>query len=86
MTDIQAQIKSRAEALFPKVKACREHLHQYPELSYHEFETSKFVQEKLREIGITDIQILAETGVIAMIRGKQHSENQAWHDERNPSW
>ncbi|MCE3295118.1 MAG: amidohydrolase [Crocinitomicaceae bacterium] len=76
MTEIYAQIKSRAEAIFPKVKALREHLHQYPELSYQEFETSKFVQEKLREIGISDIQIMAETGVIAMIRGKQHSGNQ----------
>lgn len=77
MTEIHAQIKSHAEALFPKVKAIREHLHQYPELSYREFETSKFVQAKLQEIGITDFQIMAETGIVALIRGNHHSEGQA---------
>lgn len=75
--DIHAQIKTLAEALFPKVKANREHLHRHPELSYKEFETSKFVQERLREIGITDIRTMAETGVIAVIRGKQHGKDQA---------
>ncbi|MGV3631525.1 MAG: M20 metallopeptidase family protein [Bacteroidota bacterium] len=76
MTEIHAQIKAQAAALFPKVKAMREHLHRHPELSYQEFETSKFVQEKLEEIGITDFQIMAETGVVAMIRGRQHSETE----------
>lgn len=77
MTEIHAQIRSRAEVLFPKVKAIREHLHQYPELSYREFETSKFVQAKLQEIGITDFRVMAETGIVAMIRGRQHGESQA---------
>ncbi len=47
----------------------RSHLHANPELSYQEFETSRFVQSKLQEMGI-GFEILATTGVLAVIRGK----------------
>ncbi|MEO8720361.1 MAG: M20 family metallopeptidase [Ginsengibacter sp.] len=47
----------------------RQHLHQHPELSYKEFETSKFIQEKLKDFGI-DFEVLATTGVIGIIKGK----------------
>ena len=47
----------------------RHYLHAHPELSYQEFETSKFVQEKLKEWKI-DFEVMATTGVIGMIRGK----------------
>ena len=47
----------------------RHHLHQNPELSYKEFETSAFIQQKLKDIGI-GFQILAKTGVVAIIKGK----------------
>ena len=35
-----------------EVVAIRRHLHQHPELSFNEFETSKFIQQKLTEWGI----------------------------------
>src|SRR6478735_2015281 len=45
-----------SQALTPelqeKLTAWRRHLHAHPELSLQERETSAFVQEKLREIGI----------------------------------
>ncbi len=47
----------------------RHHLHANPELSYHEFETSKFVQNKLKGWGI-DFKVMATTGVIGIIKGK----------------
>jgi hippurate hydrolase len=47
----------------------RQHLHANPELSYQEFETSKFVQAKLKEFGIP-YEIKATTGVVGMIKGK----------------
>ena len=46
----------------------RHHLHANPELSYKEFETSKFIQSKLKEFGI-DYEIKATTGVVATIKG-----------------
>ncbi len=47
----------------------RRHLHANPELSYLEFETSKFVQQKLSELNIS-FEIKATTGVIGLIQGK----------------
>jgi amidohydrolase len=51
----------------------RRHLHAHPELSYKEFETSKFVQNKLKEWGI-DFRVLATTGVVGIIKGKNPSK------------
>lgn len=49
--------------------AVRHHIHAHPELSYKEFETSKFVQEKLKGWGIP-FEIKATTGVVGLIKGK----------------
>jgi amidohydrolase len=49
--------------------AYRRHLHQHPELSYIEFETSKFIQEKLSNWGIP-FTTMAQTGVVGTIEGK----------------
>ena len=47
----------------------RRHLHAHPELSYKEFETSAFIQQKLTELNIP-FEIKATTGVIGLIKGK----------------
>lgn len=47
----------------------RHHLHAHPELSYEEFETSTFIQQKLFSWGI-HFEVKAVTGVIALIKGK----------------
>jgi hippurate hydrolase len=47
----------------------RHYLHAHPELSYQEFETSKFVQQKLSEYKIP-FEVKATTGVIGLIKGK----------------
>ena len=47
----------------------RHHLHANPELSYKEFETSKFVQQKLQDLNIP-FTVLATTGVVGIIKGK----------------
>lgn len=49
--------------------AIRHHLHAHPELSYQEFETSKYVQDKLASFGIS-FKVLAETGVVGIIEGR----------------
>ncbi|MEY3644683.1 MAG: hypothetical protein RLZZ207_1378, partial [Bacteroidota bacterium] len=48
----------------------RRHLHSHPELSFKEFQTAAFVAEKLKEIGITEIEAKATTGWSALIKGK----------------
>lgn len=47
----------------------RHHIHSHPELSYQEFETSKFIQSKLKEWGISH-KVMATTGVVGIIEGK----------------
>ncbi len=47
----------------------RRHLHQIPELGYQEFETSKFICEKLEEIGIPFKKGFAKgTGIVAELK------------------
>jgi hippurate hydrolase len=63
------KIKSLANQYASEFIEVRHHLHAHPELSYQEFETSKFVQGKLKEFGIP-FEIKATTGVIGLIKGK----------------
>jgi hippurate hydrolase len=66
---MQAKIKALAKKYAPEFIEVRHHLHANPELSYQEFETSKFVQNKLKELGIS-FEIKATTGVVGLIKGK----------------
>ena len=63
------QIKSLSEKYFDTVVAFRRHLHQYPELSFEEFQTTDYIQSKLTEIGIETTSKYAETGVVGYILG-----------------
>jgi amidohydrolase len=63
------KIKALAKKYAPEFIEVRHHLHANPELSYQEFETSKFVQQQLGKFGI-DYDIKATTGVVGIIKGK----------------
>jgi hippurate hydrolase len=63
------KIKTLAKEYAAEFIEIRHHLHAHPELSYQEFETSKFVQGKLKEFGIP-VEIKATTGVVGLIKGK----------------
>jgi hippurate hydrolase len=65
---MQARIQQLAKTYLPDLINWRRHLHQHPELSYQEFETAKFVQDKLTEWKIP-FQVMAGTGVIGHIKG-----------------
>jgi len=67
---LKEKIKSLAQAYKQEVIDLRRHLHSHPELSFKEYETAAFVAEKLKEIGITEIESKANTGWSALIRGK----------------
>jgi amidohydrolase len=66
---LQQKIKELAKKYADEFIAVRQHLHANPELSYQEFETSKFVQSKLQSFGIP-FEVKATTGVLGMIKGK----------------
>jgi len=67
---LKDRIKSLAQAYKQEVIDLRRHLHSHPELSFKEFQTAAFVAEKLKQIGITEIESKATTGWSALIKGK----------------
>ncbi len=68
--ELSNKIKTLAKKNFEKVLEIRRHLHQHPELSFKEFETSKFIQAQLKEAGISFTTGYVETGIVALIKGK----------------
>ena len=66
---LQQTIQALAAQYAPEMIDVRHHLHAHPELSYQEFETSKYVQEKLKTFGIP-FEVRATTGVVGLIEGK----------------
>ena len=63
------KIKALSEKYKSEFIEVRQHLHAHPELSYMEFETSKFIQQKLASFNIP-FHLMATTGVVGIIKGK----------------
>ena len=66
------KIKSLAKQYHEEFVGIRRHLHAHPELSYKEFETSRFIQGKMAEFNIP-FKVIATTGVVGLIEGKNAS-------------
>lgn len=69
MNKLKDRIKSLAADYAQEVISIRRHLHRYPELSFKEFETAAFIAGKLKEYAITYKDKIAQTGIVAEIRG-----------------
>jgi hippurate hydrolase len=67
------KIKTLAKQNATLLTEIRHHLHAHPELSFKEFETSRYVAGKLSAWNIHHT-IMAETGVVALIEGKNPSK------------
>jgi amidohydrolase len=67
---LKNKIHELAQQGFDKVVAHRHYLHANPELSFEETNTARYVQEQLKSFGITEVQSMADTGVVGLIRGK----------------
>lgn len=52
-----------------EMTAVRRHIHQHPELSNAEFETTKLIREKLDEYGVEIADIGLKTGIVGVLRG-----------------
>lgn len=64
------KIKTLSEQYSAEVVESRRHLHANPELSYQEYNTVKFVAEKLKSFGLKVTEGVATTGLIAEIKGQ----------------
>ena len=63
---IKTHIQNKSKEIHKEVIAIREHLHQYPELSFKEYETSKYVQSILTKWGI-EFEVMCDTGIVGTI-------------------
>lgn len=64
-------IINRIGDLGPEMTAWRQHLHTIPELSFDCPKTSAFIQERLEEIGVDEVNTgIAQTGIVAIINGQ----------------
>jgi hippurate hydrolase len=66
------KLKEIAKQSMPLLISIRHHLHEHPELSFKEFETCRFIGEKLSEWNIP-FKNIAGTGIEAIIEGKDPS-------------
>ncbi|MFL5758897.1 MAG: M20 family metallopeptidase [Thermomicrobiales bacterium] len=64
------QLRTDIDEILPGVIADRRHFHAHPELGHQEFETAKFIAERLQALGVEDLRTgVAKTGVTALIHG-----------------
>jgi len=66
---IKERIRQLAKDHAAEFIEIRHHLHAHPELSYEEYDTSAFVQQKLQSWGIPFV-VMAKTGVVGLLKGK----------------
>lgn len=60
-------IQNRLKEIHKTVVDIRQHLHQYPELSFEEYETSAYIQNILKKWGI-EFNVIAKTGIVGLIK------------------
>lgn len=68
MSNIKEKIQNLADVYFQDTITNRRHLHQHPELSFEEYNTSAFIQQILRDLDIP-FRLMANTGIVAEIKG-----------------
>ena len=64
------QIKALADKHFDNIVKIRKYLHANPELSFKEYETSKYIQQFLTDNNIEFKAGFVKTGIVAHIKGK----------------
>ncbi|CAI8308693.1 MAG: putative hydrolase YxeP [Flavobacterium sp. SCGC AAA160-P02] len=65
------KIKRLSEKIEAKVIEWRRHIHQNPELSNREFETAKYIESHLKNLGIIVQTGVAKTGVVGILKGEK---------------
>lgn len=66
---LKKKVENLVEELFDEIIRHRRHLHQWPELSFEEKETSNYVREILKGAGIEYRSNVGGHGIVALIKG-----------------
>ena len=69
MSDLSSQLKKKAEEHFDYMVSVRRHIHKNPEVSYKEYDTTEFILNELKQMGIETHRPL-ETGCVGIIEGQ----------------
>ncbi|MBN9396747.1 MAG: amidohydrolase [Candidatus Melainabacteria bacterium] len=69
-TQIDRHFLERARELESQTIEMRRHLHQNPELSFHEFETSRLMNERLERLGYATTKGVGKTGLLGALGKK----------------
>jgi len=64
------EIKKLSDVFFDDVVSIRRNIHMNPELSFEEFETSKYIKKLLSSWGIEYTDGYVNTGILAVIKGE----------------
>jgi metal-dependent amidase/aminoacylase/carboxypeptidase family protein len=64
-------VRLAIRALQPQLVEWRRQIHQKPELGFQEKITAEFIAEKLQSWGIAHQTGIAETGIVAIIKGEK---------------
>src|SRR5689334_20249187 len=67
------EILAISDQLIPLMLQDRHHLHQYPELSFYEENTTLYIQQQLKNMGVA-FTLLPNKGVVAHIKGNLAGE------------
>lgn len=70
---LKQKVTDLASQIHQEVVINRRHLHQNPELSFHEYQTSAFIAAALDKLGIP-YQKMADTGIVALLSGAKPSD------------
>ncbi|MCM3080482.1 MULTISPECIES: amidohydrolase [Brevibacillus] len=69
---LQEQLKDRLKEMEPQIISWRRHLHQYPELSFHEEKTPQMIAEILEGLNFDEIRTgVGGRGVVGVLRGSR---------------
>ena len=70
-TENLKNVRLEIRALQPQLVEWRRQIHQKPELGFQEKITAEFISQKLKNWGITHQTGIAETGIVAIIKGEK---------------
>lgn len=68
---MKAQFADTIETIIPEVIAWRRHLHQNPEPSFEEFETTEYLLKEIKKLANVTVERLTETGLVVRLKGAE---------------
>lgn len=68
---MERRFEQDIKEVLPQVIAWRRRFHQYPELSFQEVETTKFIVQEIEKLGNLEILRPTATGVVARLHGAE---------------